>query len=813
MKGDILSKKERENEDNCFERKNIVGIAKCLIRNGFSVIPLKFKDNELIPALPSWKDYQNKKMSSAFVEEFFLTAHGIAIVLGEISDCVVIDVDYPEKFNTFYSVELLKQKSGLVIKTKTDGCFHAYFKYSKEFNRYLNFLKNAGFEVKSNKTLCTFFSILPEFPYRIEKCEQLMPIPEELSDKIKGLLANRKIPQLGLSGNIGYILQKVYELTGYMPQQRNETTWRGKCICHEDKVPSLDIVRLENGKVKFRCWAGCEEEEIRKALGLSEPETEETEKETIAKRIIRSLQNNYSFWQDQVNEGYISLSPHEHLRIASEDFKDFLQELAYKKEGKLIHSQAMQAIIQFCKWLAKQSKEKYQTFKRVGIDEGLNFIEVDLKREDGKVLRISRDCICIDTPKLKFINNKSSLPMPLPDVNINPKEAWKDFFEIFNIHSREQLALIVSFMLKTFYLAGEYPILAILGNREGVGKTTLAKYIIKMLDPTITPIKPHPKSIDDLLVLAKNNFLLSFDNLTHIGDSLSDALCILSTGGSLAKRQLFTDSEAVEYYLKNPVILTSIYDILKNRDLRRRSLIVELEKPIKIIPEKRLEERFNKLQPKLYGYLCLCVQEALKEKIVNLPLLDIADFCEWILKAEPIFFVSGIDFLKLVDENRKEISKNILEGNLILQFIQSKLEKQTIYETTTTELLKELKNLYPNEFNLKNAKSLGKEIKKIATDFEAFSIEVQFIRKPKERKIVFKKMENSHVIDVIMSQTQENQQVTNYMNDMKTNLMSSSCHLEPIEKSGFMRNDMNDMKKPNSFKNDEDDENEGEFLW
>jgi len=402
--------------------------------------------------------------------------------------------------------------------------------------------------------------------------------------------------------------------------------------------------------------------------------------------------------------------------------------------------------------------------------------------------------------------------MPLPDVNINPKEAWKDFFEIFNIHSREQLALIVSFMLKTFYPAGEYPILAILGNREGVGKTTLAKYIIKMLDPTITPIKPCPKSIDDLLVLAKNNFLLSFDNLTHIGDSLSDALCILSTGGSLAKRQLFTDSEAVEYYLKNPVILTSIYDILKNRDLRRRSLIVELEKPIKILPEKRLEEKFKKLQPKLYGYLSLCVQEALKEKVIELPLLDIADFCEWILKAEPIFFVSGLEFLRLIDQNRKETSRNILEGNLILQFVQKKLETQNVYETTPTEMFKELKNLYQNEFNLKNANSLGKEIKKIATDFEAFEIEVIFFRSKKERKLIFKKLGKSLVTLVTQSEVQKNQDlVGDNKDDENLNLMSPSCHPKIFEISGKVTGDKSDDKKINFFNNDVEEEEE--FTW
>jgi len=797
-------------QQNCFTTGNIVGVARCLLRNGFSVVPLRHTGGKLIPGLPRWEHLKREPLKAEEAEINFRNSQGVAIITGSISDCIALDVDDPKKFEEFYPIEKIKEQAGIVVKTPTNGRFHAYFEYTDKFNSYLNFLKDAGFELKTGGTLCTFYSILPEFPYRIEKCEELTPMPEELVGKIEDLQQRKKNQKLSSrSSNIEYVLDKLHEVTGYEPKLRKEGIWRAKCPVHGDVEPSLDIIMLEGGKVGFKCWAGCEEREIREALGLSE--TEKIEKEAIAKKIVEKLTSGYDVWHNQYDEGFITLSNNEHLKIGNKSFRDFLQKTAYETEGRLLHTQAIQSIIEILRWRAKESAQ-YKTFKRVGFDK--DFVEVDLKREDGKILRITREDIVLDIPRLKFISSNSSLPLPEPDLSINPKEAWKDFFEIFNIHSREQLALTVSFMLKTFYPAGEYPILAILGNREGVGKTTLAKYIIKMLDPTITPIKPHPKSIDDLFVLAKNNFLLSFDNLTHIGDGLSDALCILSTGGSLAKRQLFTDSEAIEYYLKNPIILTSIYDILKNRDLRRRSLIVELEKPVSMLPEKQLEEKFKELQPKLYGYLCLCVQEALKEKVINLPLLDIADFCEWVLKAEPVFFVGGPEFLKLVDENRKEVTKNILEGNLILHFIQKKLETQDVYEITPTEMFKELKNLHPNEFSLKNANSLGKEIKKMSSDLEAFNIEVATVRNMKGRKFIFKKIGDSIVIPAMDAKTQENQKLThdnNHDNKLSLlSLLSCSRHVKPIEKSGNMTDDDNDDKRTTFFNNDVEEE---EFLW
>ena len=51
------------------------------------------------------------------------------------------------------------------------------------------------------------------------------------------------------------------------------------------------------------------------------------------------------------------------------------------------------------------------------------------------------------------------------------------------------------------------------------------------------------------MIAANNSRLLAFDNLSGIPAWLSDALCRVATGGSLAVRQLYTDDEEVLFVL------------------------------------------------------------------------------------------------------------------------------------------------------------------------------------------------------------------------------------------------------------------------
>ena len=51
--------------------------------------------------------------------------------------------------------------------------------------------------------------------------------------------------------------------------KRTGDTLKARCPAHEDNNPSLDIKIGDNGEcVLVKCWAGCETDDVVKALGL-----------------------------------------------------------------------------------------------------------------------------------------------------------------------------------------------------------------------------------------------------------------------------------------------------------------------------------------------------------------------------------------------------------------------------------------------------------------------------------------------------------------------------------------------------------------
>jgi len=343
---------------------------------------------------------------------------------------------------------------------------------------------------------------------------------------------------------------------------------------------------------------------VREILGIKEdkapfpiPEVKPFRRENIAIKVLRGLEN-FRFWADQWGDGYISISPYKHLRVGSSEFKEWLQSQTYKAEGKTLHNQALSEIVEVCKYWAREG-EKRTVWLRVGNAEGL--VEVSLVGGDGRVLRITPEGALLTLPSLTFVTPKHFLPLPPPDFDVDHREDWKWLFKVINVEKEEDQWLVLAWVLKTFWSEGEFPLLAFMGEREGIGKTVSARFIKELLDPTATLIKPLPRGEEELRVLAKNNFILLFDNIGHLSDELSDELCRLSTGGGIAKRRLYTDTEVVEFTLKNPVILTAVVNVLKNRDLRRRAIVIELRKPKRFMQFGDLKKEFEKVRPKVYG--------------------------------------------------------------------------------------------------------------------------------------------------------------------------------------------------------------------
>ena len=174
-------------------KPSLTGLSSCLAFSGFVPIPLNGK---LIPSIP-WKDLSLPedpleaidKVQKLFSKEDTV---GVAIKAGETSGLVVLDIDKPEKFEAFYPLKKLIEEASYVIQTKDEGHWHIGFRWEPELSESRSFLKEAGFELKSNGSLVNFYTILPEAQYRPIKLEPLRPMPQELKEKILALMRRQK---------------------------------------------------------------------------------------------------------------------------------------------------------------------------------------------------------------------------------------------------------------------------------------------------------------------------------------------------------------------------------------------------------------------------------------------------------------------------------------------------------------------------------------------------------------------------------------------------------------------------------------------
>ena len=70
---------------------------------------------------------------------------------------------------------------------------------------------------------------------------------------------------------------------------------------------------------------------------------------------------------------------------------------------------------------------------------------------------------------------------------------------------------------------GPFPVL-VLSGEQGSAKSTLARLVRLLVDPNTAALRAQPKDERDLVIAAKNSWVLAFDNLRYIPAALSDAI-------------------------------------------------------------------------------------------------------------------------------------------------------------------------------------------------------------------------------------------------------------------------------------------------
>ena len=245
------------------------------------------------------------------------------------------------------------------------------------------------------------------------------------------------------------------------------------------------------------------------------------------------------------------------------------------------------------------------------------------------------------------------------------------------------------------------------------------------------------------MIAATNGWLIALDNLSHLQDWLSDALCRLATGSGFATRELYTDAEEVLFAAQRPVVINGIEELATRGDLLDRSILLYLP----TIPEgERQHEKdfwcaFEQARPRLLGALldtaCTALQNLSSIKLDGLPRM--ADFALWACAAAPALGWTAAEFQRAYSANRQAAHELALAGSLVADAILRSISLHGKWEGTASELLSALPSWATEEERHhswpKGPSALSNTLRRLAPSLRDAGVEVMFARDGHRRLI------------------------------------------------------------------------------
>ncbi|MDP9348714.1 MAG: hypothetical protein M3P24_06185, partial [Gemmatimonadota bacterium] len=409
---------------------------------------------------------------------------------------------------------------------------------------------------------------------------------------------------------------------------------------------------------------------------------------TQVQHLLELAEASAELWHTPDLEAYatVQINGHaEHWPLSSASFANWLRLAFYRSESRPPGAQALAEAVSLLDARAQFEGPEYLVFVRVA-EQG-DRLYLDLCDSEWRVVEIdSRGWHVLERSPVRFRRARGMLPLPVPQAGASLESLVRP---MLNVEDDTGWRLLVSWLLAALRPRGPYPLLVLQGE-QGSAKSTTARVLRELVDPGSAIARSSPREERDLMVAARNGWVLSYDNLSRVQDWLSDALCRLSTGGAFATRQLYTDAEEVLFSAQRPIILNGIEELAERDDLRDRALIVTLPP----IPEERRRDEstfwkeFERARPAILAGLLDAVSGAVRA----LPQMELsrrprlADFALWATAAEEGLGWQPGAFMQAYEENRAAAVEISVEGNPVAQAVVS-LAREREFKGTATELL------------------------------------------------------------------------------------------------------------------------------
>lgn len=364
---------------------------------------------------------------------------------------------------------------------------------------------------------------------------------------------------------------------------------------------------------------------------------------------------------------------------------------------------------------------KQKVHRRVAWHGGA--VVLDLADEQGRCVVVDANGWRVeDEAPVVFVRNRLRGPLPVPEKG----GQLEQLDELVNF-SPEHRDLAVGWLLSSLMPGASTPI-GLLGGQQGTGKTTAAKSMCLLVDPTPAPVRGMPKDAENWSVTAQASWVIVLDNISTIAPWFSDALCKAATGEAMVRRTLYSDSGVSVFTVHNPVLLTSIDPGDLRGDLLDRICYFDLEpiEPRRRRRDAELKERFEVLRAKILGALLDLLVEVLRVQasvqVENSPRL--ADFAHLLACIDT---VRGTQTLKAFADQRVRAARDAAESSVLGQLLVPWVESLGggRWSGTAGELLELLKKRSNGSIEgIRSARKLSGELRRLSPSLQAIGIGV-----------------------------------------------------------------------------------------
>jgi hypothetical protein len=413
----------------------------------------------------------------------------------------------------------------------------------------------------------------------------------------------------------------------------------------------------------------------------------EKPKSPPAVEVLTRIGLELDLWHDPTGSGYATAGRRSHP-LRSKGFRQFLvNEYRKRTGGKVPTADGVSAALVAIEGAAVYDRPEHPAHVRLAGHAG----RVYLCLADPASTVVEIDAagwrVC-EMPPVRFRKPPGMLSLPMPERG----GALADLRRFLNVPDDDGFALAVGWVMGCFLPDGPFPLLVGYGE-QGSAKTTTAKVLKHLIDPSAAAVRCGPREPRDLMIQARNNWILAFDNLSTLPGWLSDAFCRLATGGGFSTRELHTDDEEVIFDAKRPLILNGIEDFVTRGDLLERALRVA-HRPIRE-EDRRAESafwaEFESARPGLLGAVLDRVSAGLLElpRVVLDRLPRMADFALFAVACER---GSGEArrFVRAYAENQAGAHEQALDGSPLPPALLALVDGKPGWEGSPGELLAEL---------------------------------------------------------------------------------------------------------------------------